>query len=105
MIVLYAALLLAISIGRNSRGAFILGLTTPVYAYGLGLILGVFKTKILSVKNVVIAGLILWFLTGPLSDLGTAMLIVRGTRTEISAAELITETLDVLGDEQAIESR
>jgi hypothetical protein len=105
MIVLYAALLLAISIGRNSRGAFIVGLTTPAYAYGLGLILGVFKTKILTVKNVVIGVLVIWFLTGPLSDLGTAMLIVRGNRTEISAMELISETVDALGDEEAIESR
>jgi hypothetical protein len=105
MIVLYAALLLAIGIGRNSRAAFILGLTTPAYAYGLGLILGVFKTKILTVKNVVIGVLVIWFLTGPLSDLGTAMLIVRGNRTEISAMELISETVDALGDKEAIESR
>ena len=105
MIVAYAILLLAISIGRNSRGAFILGLTTPVYAYGIGLLLGLFKTKIFSVKNIVVGGLILWFLTGPLSDLGTAMLNVRGTRTEISAMELITLTLEALDDKDAIKAR
>ena len=93
MIIAYALLLLAISVGRNSRGAFILGLTNPAFAYVIGLMLGVFKTRILSAKNLVIGGLVIWLLTGPLSDLGTAMLNVRGNRTEISPMELISLTI------------
>ena len=105
MIISYAILLLAISVGRNSRGAFILGLTNPAFAYVIGLMLGVFKTRILSVKNVVVGGLVIWLLTGPLSDLGTAMLNVRGTRTEISAMELISLTIEAMNDKEAIRAR
>ncbi len=105
MILLYAVLLFAVSIGRNSRGAFIFGFITPAFAYGLGLLLGVFKTRILTVKNIVVAGLVLWFLTGPLSDLGVAMLNVRGTTKEVSAMETIALTIEALDDKEAIRAR
>ncbi|HZI26270.1 MAG TPA: hypothetical protein VFD46_14395 [Chryseolinea sp.] len=105
MILVYAVLLFAISMARNSRGAFIFGLTTPAFAYGLGLLLGVFKTKVFSVRNFAVVGVVVWLLMGPFTDLGTAMLIVRGTRTDIPPAELIASTLEALDDKKAIEAR
>ncbi|HEX6224178.1 MAG TPA: hypothetical protein VFZ52_07195 [Chryseolinea sp.] len=105
MILMYAVLLFVISMARNSRGAFIFGLTTPAFAYILGLLLGVFKTKIFTIKNFVVVGLVAWLLMGPFTDLGTAMLIVRGTRTDIPPAELIARTLEALDDKKAIEAR
>lgn len=105
LIIAYTIGLFIISIARNSRGAFIFGLTTPVLAYALGLLLGVFKTKIFTLRNVVVVSAGVWVLLGPFTDLGTAMLIVRGSRTEISPQELISSTFDVLGDKRAIEQR
>lgn len=105
LIILYAVALFAVSIARNSRGAFILGLTTPVFAYVLGLMLGVYKNKLITFKNVVLAAAAAWVLVGPLSDLGTAMLIVRGSRTDVSPTELVVATLDALDDKAAIEAR
>lgn len=104
-LVVFSLALFAVSIVRNSRGAFILGLTTPVFAYGLGLMLGIYKNRLITFKNVALAAVAAWVLAGPLSDLGTAMLIVRGTRTEIPPGELFTATLDALDDKRAIEAR
>jgi hypothetical protein len=106
MILMYSAMLFAISIGRNSRAGFILGLTTPAFAYALGLLLGVFKTKILTFKNVAAGAFILYILTGPLSDLGVAMLIARDKNNkDITAMEQIDKTLEAFADEQALEAR
>ena len=105
MIMAYAVLLFAISMAQNSRGTFMFGLLTPAFAYALGLILGVFKTRIFTFKNVIVAGLLVWALTGPFTDLGTAMLLVRDQRKDINPGELITLTLEALDDEEAMEAR
>jgi hypothetical protein len=105
MILAYSALMLAISIGRNSRGAFMIGLTNPVFAYGLGLMLAVFHAKIFTFKNFAIAGVILFGVTGPLSDLATAMLVVRDQKKDVTATELISQTLETFNDKDAIRQR
>ncbi len=105
-ILIYSAMLFAISVGRNSRAGFILGLTTPAFAYALGLLLGVFKTKILTFKNVAVGAFVLYILTGPLSDLGVAMLIARDKNNkDITAMEQIDKTLEAFGDDYALEAR
>jgi hypothetical protein len=105
MIAGYAALLFAVSMAQNSRGTFMFGLLTPAFAYALGLLLGVFKTKIFTFRNIAVAGLLVWVLTGPFTDLGTAMLLVRDQRKDIPPSELIQLTLEALEDEEAIEAR
>jgi hypothetical protein len=105
MIAAYALLLLGISMAQNQRGTFMFGLVTPAFAYAIGLLLGVFKTRILTVRNVVVAGLLVWVLTGPFTDLGTAMLLVRDQRKDIPPSELITLTLEALDDKEAIENK
>lgn len=105
MIALYALLMFGISMAQNQRGTFMFGLLTPAFAYVIGLLLGVFKTRILSVRNVVVAGLLIWVLTGPFTDLGTAMLLVRDQRKDIPPSELIALTLAALDDEEAIENK
>ena len=81
-----------------------IGLTTPAFAYALGLLLGVYKTRILTVRNVLAAGAVVWVLTGPFADLGTAMVIVREQRKDVSPGELFNLTLETLDDKKAIES-
>jgi hypothetical protein len=105
MIAGYAVLLFGISVAQNSRGTFIFGLVTPTFAYALALLLGVYKTRILTFRNVVVGGLFVWLLTGPFTDLGTAMLLVREGRKDISPAELMTQTFEALNDKEAIEQR
>lgn len=105
MIAVYALLLFGISMAQNQRGTFMFGLVSPAFAYGLGLLIGVFKTRIVSFRNVAVAGLLVWVLTGPFTDLGTAMLLVRDQRKDIPPSELITLTLEALDDKQALEAR
>ena len=101
----YAVLLFVLSIAQNSRGTFIFGLTTPAFAYVLGLLLGVFRMRLFTFRNFVLAGIVFWLLTGPFTDLGTAMLIVRDQRNDVSPTELLTLTLEALDDKKAIEAR
>ena len=105
MIGMYALMLFGISMAQNQRGTFMFGLVTPAFAYALGLLLGVFKTRIISFRNIAVAGVLVWVLTGPFTDLGTAMLLVRDQRKDIPPSELIELTLEALDDKQAIENK
>jgi hypothetical protein len=105
LLLIFTAVLFAVSVGRNSRGAFMFGFTSVGFAYALGLLLGVFKTRIFTFRNVIVGGLFFWLLTGPMADLGTAMVLVRGEREEIPAAELIELTFEAYGDKEAIRKR
>ena len=105
MIAVYALLLFGISMAQNQRGTFMFGLVSPAFAYAIGLLIGVFKTRIISFRNVAIGALLVWVLTGPFTDLGTAMLLVRDQRKDIPPSELITLTLEALDDKQALEAR
>jgi len=101
----YTIMLFAISIGRSSRGSFMFGFTGIAFTYALGLLLGVFKTKLFTFRNGVFAGILFWLLTGPMADLGTAMVLVRDQVETVSAPELIDLTFEAYGDKEAIRAR
>jgi hypothetical protein len=99
----FAVLLLFIGMGGNSRGLFMTGITAVGISYFIGLLLGKFDYKIFRAKNVILALLGVWIITGPLSNLGTAMVIVRGQRSNVSSTELILKTLQTFQDTKAIQ--
>jgi hypothetical protein len=101
----FTAMLFVVSIGKNSRAAFMLGFTSLGFSYILGLLLGMFKPKFFTVKNGVLAAVGFWFITGPLADLGTAMVNVREQRNDISAMELVGRTIEAFNDKEGIEKR
>lgn len=90
----FVMLLFIVSIGRNSRGAFMFGFTGLGFGYFLGLLLGIFPSKILTRRNLIIAAVSFWLVTGPLSDLGVAMVIVRGQRSNVDRIELLELTFE-----------
>ncbi|MFD0791980.1 hypothetical protein ACFQZX_00045 [Mucilaginibacter litoreus] len=99
----FTLLLFLVSIGRNSRGGFMIGFTSVGFSYFLGLLLGVYKAKFFTVKNAVIAlGAYLLF-TGPIADIGTAMVLVRAKRMDIPYNELIGLTFEAYKDKYSIE--
>lgn len=102
MLVIFTVLLFIVSLGRNSRGAFMLGFTSVGFAFGLGLLLGLLKPRLFTMRNVIIAAVGFWFFTGPLVDLATAMVIVRGQRNDIDRTELIALTLEAYNNKEAI---
>lgn len=99
---IFTLMLFLISIGRNSRGGFMVGFSSVGFAYGLGLLLGIYKAKFFTTKNFFILLGTYWLFTGPVADIGTAMVIVRGQRHDISSSELISNTLTVFLDKEAI---
>jgi hypothetical protein len=98
----YAFVLLVVSLGRNSRGAFMLGLSSIGFSYILGLMLNVFNSRILTLSNIGVIVLAVWLLTGPLMDLGTAMVIVRSQRNDVPRSELIGLTLEAYNNKQLL---
>lgn len=98
----FTFLLFLLSIIRNSRGAFMVGFTSLGFSYLLGLLLGVFIPKFFSTRNVIIGAVGFWLLIGPLSDLGTAMVIVRSQRYSVSPIELLTQTISTLFDQEQL---
>ncbi|TGE04313.1 hypothetical protein EU556_23905 [Hymenobacter fodinae] len=98
----FTVLLFILSLGTNSRGAFMLGFTSVGFTFALGLLLGLIKTRLFTLKNLAIALFVAWFLTGPMSDIGTAMVMVRNVRSDTPRSELVGLTWQVFQDKQAI---
>lgn len=91
-IAIYTVAVFILGIIGNSRGSLIFGFTALGFSYFLGMFMGVTPFKIFTSRNIIIAAAAFWFVTGPLSDLSIAMVVVRAQRTEISASELINQT-------------
>ena len=96
----YFLLLLAVSLGRNSRGAFMVGFTAIGFGYLMGLFIQQYSAQILTWQKIFIIGAGAWLITGPLMDLGTAMVITRAERDSINRMELLWRTLEVYQDDQ-----
>jgi hypothetical protein len=101
----YTGVLLLVSMGSNSRSAFLLGLTSLGIAYLYGVVSGSVTSRLFSVRNFVllVAGLIL--VQGPVADLATSMVIVRDARRDLAAAQLLEETMTTMHNRRAIEER
>lgn len=103
-LLIFTIFLFVASLGKNSRGAFMLGFTGVGFGYFLGLLLGFFPPNLLTKKNIFIAAVGFWLITGPLSDLGIAMVIVREKRGAVSQSELVYQTLEQFKDKEALHS-
>jgi hypothetical protein len=101
----FIGLLFLVSIGRNSRGGFMIGFSSVGFSYAMGLLLGVYKAKFFTMKNAIIAVGAFWLFTGPIADIGTAMVLVRLQRHDITYTELISSTFEAFNDKEAIRLR
>jgi hypothetical protein len=105
LLVGFTVMLFIVSIARNSRGVFMIGFASIGFAYFLGLLIGIFRIPKVNYKIVVLAIFGIWFVNGPLGNLGTAMLLVRAERSDISKKELIEKTWVAMKDDRAIALR
>lgn len=101
---LFFLVLLLVSLGRNSRGAFMYGFAAIGFAYFLGLLLQKYPGALFNWKKIVLAFAAVWLITGPLMDLGTAMVMVRGQRSDVTRTELLWKTIEVYQDEEALQN-
>ncbi len=98
----FTVLIFIVGVGGNQRALFVRGLVSMGLAYGLGLLLSKFSVRIFSPRNLILACLGLWVLTGPVADLGTAMVVVRSERTDLTRKELINKTLTAYKDKKLL---
>lgn len=101
----YSVLLVMLSVGRNSRAAFLAGAMSVGLVYIYGSLVGLFRAHVLRVRTLLVAIVGFALVAGPISDLAVSMVIVRGSRAEISASELILETIQTFQDKLAIQER
>lgn len=102
LIIIYTTVLIILGVMANSRGLFMRGVTTVGLIYFIGLVLGKINYKIFSPKKIVLVSIGLWLLTGPFADLGTAMVIVRGVRGDVTPKVLLEETLRTYQDKEVL---
>ncbi|RZK43442.1 MAG: hypothetical protein EOO61_04980 [Hymenobacter sp.] len=100
----FTIVLFIVSIGTNSRGAFMLGFTSVGFTFALGLMLGAIQTKLFTLKNILLAGAALWVFTGPVADIGTAMVMVRNQRSDTPRSELVALTWEAFQQKDAIKA-
>lgn len=102
LIFAYTGVLIMLGIMGNSRGLFMQGMTTVGLIYFLGLILGKTDYRIFSPKKILLVALGFWLITGPMADLGNAMVVVRGIRGDIPPKVLLEETLRTYQDKESL---
>jgi hypothetical protein len=100
----YFGLVVLISFSQNSRAAFAFFLL----ALFLSLAIAFWTGKLSLDRRTIIVALAALFVGLPalnfLSDLSTAMLVNRSARYEVSASTLVQETLETVGDKDALEN-
>jgi len=101
----YTILLLVLSMSRNSRTVFLLGLASIGLVYVYGLYIGLYRARDIGAKKLVLGVVCVAIVLGPLADLSTSMVIARGERSELPAVELIQRTMDIYPDKEAIKER
>lgn len=102
LIFVYTVVLIILGVMANSRGMFMEGVTTVGLIYFLGLILGKVDYQIFNPKKILLVLIGLWLLTGPLGDLGTAMVVVRGVRGDVPPKVLLEKTIETYQDKETL---
>jgi hypothetical protein len=99
MFIFFMALIVGVSVGRNSRAPFVL----PVACLMLGLVLewlyGQIRIRLVSILAALFSVLIFLPLA---TDLATAMVMVRGLRGDMPPAELVDQTISQFQDRDSI---
>jgi hypothetical protein len=102
-IAIYFAVVVLVALSSNMRTLLFSGIATIGSLAFIGFLLGIYKSNhIFTTKRVVGALIAILLLSGPVVDLGYAMIAVRGERANISAGELIDKTIDIYNDKTAL---
>lgn len=103
-LIIYFLVLFVVALGRNSRAAFMIAILGMALCYFLGIMMGIFKVKLISPTHflaVVISALIIF---GPISNVATAMQAVRSQGAETDRTDLLLQTLALALDQQALQT-
>ncbi len=101
----YLMLIVAIAVARNSRGVFAEGILLILLCLMVAILAGNLIVRRNQIAVAIFVGVIAIIPAAALSDLGTAMVIVRSERSDISGLELISQTLAVAQNQDALDAR
>lgn len=102
-LLVYFLVLIAISVARNSRGTFAMGFANLGMAAFLLTLMGQVRFSRKLKRGLVITAVSGVALMPALSDLATAMVVVRGERDSISNMELMARTADAFQDKAELD--
>lgn len=101
-VILYFISIIVLLIGTNGRHYLITPIIIIAGCYFISYFQNTNAPSILTFKNIILSIVIFLFISGPISNLATAMIMVRNIRSDISFNHLITETLTLMNDTKAI---
>lgn len=106
-IILYTVVLLGMAIASNSRNSIVTIIMGFFLMYFMKLLLhdtSQLKRFVCITKKKFITILIIFFVvTGPISDFAMAMVVVRSARSDLSAFQLMKETVDLVMDRESMD--
>lgn len=104
-VAIYSAFVFVIAITSNWRTILFSGIFIVIGLFFVGLLLQQYKLRsVISAKRLVLLVLSFLVFSGPFLDLSQAMVIVRGERTNLSAVEFLSRTIDVYSNKDELEA-
>lgn len=102
-LIAYSLLLVVMGIALNSRGRFAVGIANLGIAVPLLSLLGQLPLTPALRRRLLICGVLALLATPILSDLATAIVVVRVNRGQVSAPQLVTRTFAAFFDKRALD--
>jgi hypothetical protein len=99
---IYTILLGIVSLAWNSRAALFMGVASIMLAFLYGIATGLYKLSKATMQKMAIMAIAIILLSGPITDLAISMVAVRSMRTQISATELVAETIKIFQDKATL---
>lgn len=99
---LYIGALVIVLIATNSRSAMLSPIVMYLFGYILEQIYKIHNKIWLSYKKLILGILALFIVTGPASDMATAMVIVRGSRSDMNVTELLNNSIKIFQDKESL---
>ncbi|REA64484.1 hypothetical protein DSL64_02745 [Dyadobacter luteus] len=100
--VAYSLIILLLAFMTNHRATFMKVVMGLCFTYLLSLLMNRISPDIFSGKKIAAYVIIVYLLTGPLVNLGLAMVTVRAQKKETSSIDMISKTIDVFFNEEAL---
>jgi len=105
ILTMYTVVLAVVSIGSNSRALVLIGTISVCLIMAYGFVTRTLPMRLFRPRRLVLIGLALALLQGPVSDLATSMVIARAQRNDVPASQLISATIETMQDQNAIRER
>jgi hypothetical protein len=102
-IIIYSLLVIVISIISNWRTILYYGIMIFISLYFIGVLYEYYNVKrLFKTKTIILILVLFYFISGPLMDLGVAMVITRQSRYSTISSDFLKTTLEIYNDKEAL---